>query len=157
MTWQSDTKSFELSGKGRKEVLKKCFAILKDWKIKMPKAKPLVLDFGLGDFYKNGLIEFWIANEENQGYCGKFLFVFNHQTCPSHHHKFKHETFFILKGRVEMDVNNRKSIMNAGDIKVMPQGDEHSFIGKSPALLLEVSKPCLPEDSIFRDKKIGKI
>ena len=150
-------KIFELSGKERKEALKKCYAILKDWKIKMPKVKPLVLDFGLGDFYKNGLIEFWIANEKKESYCGKFLFVFNHQTCPFHHHNFKHETFFVLKGKVEMNIDGKKLLMNAGEIKVMSQKTKHSFTGKGSALLLEVSKPCILEDSIFRNKKIGRI
>jgi len=151
------TKNFELSNKERKEALKKCYAILKDWKIKMPRVKPLVLNFGLGDFYKNGLIEFWIANEKKEGYCGKFLFVFNHQTCPFHRHNFKHETFFVLKGKIEMNIDGKKSMMNAGNIKVMPQKVGHSFTGKEPSLLLEVSKPCLPEDSIFRNRKIGRI
>ena len=151
------TKTFELSGKERKEALEKCCAVLRKWQIKMPKVKPLVLNFGLGDFYKNGLIEFWIANEKKEGYCGKFLFVFNHQTCPFHHHNFKHETFFVLKGKVEMNIDGKKSMMNAGDIKVMPQGNKHSFTGKGSTLLLEVSKPCISGDSIFRNKKIGSI
>lgn len=151
------TKNFELSNKERKDALKKCYAILKNWKIKMPKVKPIVLDFGLGNFCKNGLIEFWIANEKKEGYCGKFLFVFDNQTCPSHHHKFKHETFFVLKGKVEMNIDRKKLIMKAGEVKVMPRKVGHSFTGKGAALLLEASKPCISGDSIFRNKKIGII
>ncbi len=60
----------------------------------MPPHEPLVSDFGLGDFYETGLIEYWVANEIQAGYCGKLLFVFGGQTCPMHWHKRKHETFF---------------------------------------------------------------
>jgi len=37
---------------------------------------PLILDFGLGNFFKTGHIEYWIANEEKESYCGKFIFMF---------------------------------------------------------------------------------
>lgn len=47
---------------------------LRKWGLAMPAVKPLVLDFGLGDFYRTGLIEYWIANETRAGYCGKYLF-----------------------------------------------------------------------------------
>ena len=50
-----------------------------DWQIALPSVRPLVLDFGLGQFNQIGLIEFWIANEAAAGYCGKYLFVFDGQ------------------------------------------------------------------------------
>ena len=33
------------------------------WGVALPTVVPLVLDFGLGDFARTGLIEYWIANE----------------------------------------------------------------------------------------------
>jgi hypothetical protein len=33
----------------------------------MPPVDPLVLDFGLGDFYRTGLIEHWVANATSAG------------------------------------------------------------------------------------------
>jgi len=63
------------------------------WGLTMPGAEPLALDFGLGRFDEIGEIEFWVANEETCGYCGKFLFVAGGQTCPYHKHHKKHETF----------------------------------------------------------------
>ncbi len=69
----------------------------------MPPGEPLVLDFGLGRFDEIGEIEFWVANEETHGYCGKFLFVADGQTCPYHRHDRKHETFFVLKGQRSHD------------------------------------------------------
>lgn len=140
----------------REEILRKAKEIISSWGLKMPEAVTLVLDFGLGDFTRFGLIEFWVANEEREGYCGKFLFLFPDQICPAHHHKIKHETFFVLKGKVAMKVNDEEMILNEGDVLPMPQGSIHSFWAlEGPSLVLEVSKPCVPQDSIFEDEKIG--
>ncbi len=140
----------------KEEILTKAREVIHNWGLKMPEGITLVLDFGLGDFYKWGLVEFWVANEENEGYCGKFLFLFPNQTCPAHHHKFKHETFFVVKGKAGMKINDEEKILGEGDSLPMSQGTVHSFWAlEGPALLLEVSKPCIPKDSIFVDERIG--
>lgn len=142
----------------REEILRKVEAVIKGWGLTMPAGVKLVLDFGLGDFYKCGLVEFWVANEEKEGYCGKFLFLFPNQLCPAHHHKVKHETFFVVKGKVVMRANGEERILEEGDVFPMHQGTVHSFWAvDGPALVLEVSKPCLPKDSIFEDERIGVI
>ena len=125
------------------------------WQAAIPPAEPLVLDFGLGDFKSTGLIEYWIANELEAGYCGKYLFVFDGQTCPTHHHKSKHETFFIMHGKVRMTCEGKARDLSAGDVLPMPPGVVHSFTGIGPALLLEVSTPCLTDDNYFEDSRIG--
>ncbi|MFH1824055.1 MAG: D-lyxose/D-mannose family sugar isomerase [Candidatus Firestonebacteria bacterium] len=151
-----ERKSYQIWGKKRDWALNKFKKVLKKWKINMPKVKPQVLDLGLDNFYKVGLIEYWVANENKEGYCGKFLFVFNGQTCPYHKHNFKHETFFILKGKVKMKIHGKESIKKQGNLVMVPQGSYHSFIGLGNALLLEVSKPCKPNDNIFENKKTGE-
>jgi len=124
------------------------------WRLTMPRVKPLVLDFGLGDFTKTGLIEYWVANEERAGYCGKYLFVFDGQTCPSHRHKTKHETFFIVQGKVRMRAGKRSWSMKPGDVFTVPRWAYHSFTGLGPALLLEVSTPCAISDNYFKNAAI---
>lgn len=145
----------ELSGRRRKEALEACKRQIAAWGLTMPDVTPLVLDFGVGDFYARGLIEFWVANEKEAGYCGKFLFVFDGQECPRHHHDMKHETFFVIKGSVEMNAGGKVRILKEGDLLVMPPGDKHSFRGIGPALLLEVSQPSLRGDNFFQNKNIG--
>ncbi len=147
--------SVELSGRRRSEALARCRVQIAEWGLTMPDVEPLVLDFGLDDFDRQGLIEFWVANEVDQGYCGKFLFVFDGQTCPAHCHRKKHETFFVVRGRVKMILNGKVVDKCEGEIVPMPAGVEHSFTGVGPALLLEASTPCLLEDNIFADKAIG--
>jgi mannose-6-phosphate isomerase-like protein (cupin superfamily) len=124
------------------------------WGVAMPPTQLLVLDFGLGDFQRTGLIECWIANEVEAGYCGKYLFVFDGQTCPAHSHRKKHETFCIVKGRVCMVVDGAAREMGDGEVAVMPPGRLHSFSGIGPALLLELSTPCLIDDNYFENSAI---
>jgi len=128
---------------------------LEQWGLTMPEVEPLSLHFGLNRFGEIGETEFWVANEEGHGYCGKFLFVFDGQTCPYHHHEVKHETFFVLKGAIRMRVGEEERVMRQGDLLVMPPGTGHSFTGIGPALILEVSMPSVPGDSFFEDKRIG--
>lgn len=144
-----------VTGAARDRALARFKGQMDTWGLPVPQSEPLVIDFSLGDFERYGLIEYWIANEEQEGYCGKFLFVFDGQTCPYHHHALKHETFYVVKGRVRMNVEGRERVLNEGQILAMPPGTKHSFTGEGPALLLEASKPCRERDNIFEDKRIG--
>lgn len=127
---------------------------IRAWDIALPQVPPLVLDFGLGDFYQTGLIEFWIANEMDAGYCAKYLFVFDGQTCPMHRHKEKHETFFLVKGALDVVLSGKPLHMKPGDVLPIAPWNYHAFTGSGPALLLEVSKPCVIDDNYFEDTRI---
>jgi mannose-6-phosphate isomerase-like protein (cupin superfamily) len=150
-----DYDSIELQGQEREEALARVRAQIEAWGLVMPAVTPLPLHFGLHQFETTGETEFWVANERELGYCGKFLFVFDGQTCPFHAHRQKHETFFVLKGAVRMRVNEEERILRAGDCLAMPPGSGHSFTGVGPALLLEVSMPSILQDNFFSDQRIG--
>lgn len=152
----SELQDAMLSGSEREAALEECRKQIAAWGLNMPDVEPLPLHFGLNDFRNTGEIEFWIANETDAGYCGKFIFVFDGQTCPYHHHNVKHETFFIVKGRMKMIINGQERIMEQGDTLAVPTGTDHSFTGLGNALLLEVSMPSTTRDSFFADKRIGK-
>ncbi len=143
-----------MTGSRRAEALADCVKQLKNWEVSMPAVEPLVLDFGLGSFRETGLIEFWIANEVAAGYCGKFLFLFDGQTCPMHHHKEKLETFYIVRGTVRMQYDGRTWDMKPGDVLRVEVGHAHQFSGVGSALILEVSKPCIVADNYFADQRI---
>ncbi len=146
---------FSLVGEERQRAIERCQEVIRAWGLTMPYFDPLVFDFGLGRFREIGEIEYWIANEEEAGYCGKFLFVDDGQTCPYHQHAVKHETFFVVKGRLRMVVDGVERVMEQGDTLVMPPGRAHSFTGIGPALVLEVSMPSIRRDSFFADRAIG--
>jgi len=124
------------------------------WAMAIPPAEPLVLDFGLGRFDRVGLIEFWIANEMQAGYCGKYLFVFDGQQCPAHSHYTKHETFFLLRGRLKAEMDGRTLTLQPGEVLPVPPGSVHSFQGEGNSLVLELSMPCEVSDNRFEDPQI---
>jgi len=143
-----------ISGPPRAAALAAFREQIRAWDVALPPVEPLVLDFGLGAFAKTGLIEYWIANEARAGYCGKYLFVFDGQTCPEHRHRQKHETFFLVKGRVRMHCGSRTLTMHEGDLLQVTPGRKHSFTGLGPALLLELSMPCEVADNYFTNTHI---
>lgn len=149
-------KKITLSGHDREEVLEKCYKTVASWGLKLPDVPPYPLHLGLNDFYNIGLIEFNINNDIEHGYCGKFLFLFKGQTCPKHYHKRKHETFFIVKGRVRMELNEKNFIMQQGDRLIVEQYTKHQFTALEDTLILESSMPDLVDDSIFEDQRINK-
>lgn len=123
------------------------------WGLAMPPVKPLIMDFGLGEFDRVGLIEYWIANEVEAGYCGKYLFVFDGQTCPLHSHRVKHETFFLVRGCLDVVLDGRCLTLHPGDVLPIPPGQVHSFQGRGNSLLLELSMPCRVSDNCFENPR----
>jgi len=144
-----------IHGQEREQALREIRAQIEHWGLTLPDVEPLPLDFGLGDFRTIGETEWWIANETEAGYCGKFLFVFDGQTCPWHEHRVKHETFFVVKGAIAMRTAEGMVTLSQGDTLVMPPGSPHEFTGIGPALVLEASMPSIVGDSFFGDKRIG--
>jgi len=150
-------KNLSLSGIEREKALKKIQEVVALWGMKLPDVTPDPLHFGLNDFYNIGETEFNINNDVEHGYCGKFIFMFKGQTCPMHHHKKKHETFFLVKGKVAMEFGGQKMIMAQGNRLMMNQNVKHEFTALEDSLILESSMPDLVDDSIFDDQKINKI
>ncbi len=148
--------SLELQGIAREDAIRRIHIQMRDWGLVMPDTTPLLLHFGLDRFTEIGETEFWIANEEQHGYCGKLLFLFDGQTCPEHRHLRKHETFFIVKGTMEVRIDGASRRMGPGDVLTVAPGTDHSFTGVGNALVLEVSQPSTLNDNFFSDPGIGE-
>jgi mannose-6-phosphate isomerase-like protein (cupin superfamily) len=144
-----------LQGREREDALRRIHAVVASWGLKLPATTPDPLHFGLGDFSRTGETEFNINNNVAQGYCGKFMFLFSGQTCPMHHHRVKHETFFVVKGRIEMELGGKLLTLGLGDTCVVDQRVRHRFTALEDSLVLESSKPDLVDDSIFDDPRIN--
>src|SRR5688572_30872253 len=126
--------AISISGEARARALSRFLAQVQQWDMSLPAVEPLVLDFGLGDFERVGLIEYWISNEAAAGYCGKYLFVFHGQTCPKHRHARKHETFFLLHGRLEVEYRDTLRVLRRGDVLPIEPPHYHRFTGLEPSL-----------------------
>ncbi len=138
------------------DVISRICKIADSWGISLRGMEGIPVHFGLKRFYEIGETEFIIVNDKDNNYCGKFMFVFKGQTCPAHYHKNKHETFFIVKGKVRMIINEKEKVFEQGDILSMDRKCSHSFTGLTDALLLEISNASTTGDSFFEDKQIGK-
>jgi mannose-6-phosphate isomerase-like protein (cupin superfamily) len=102
--------------------------------------------------------EEWLVN--NELYCCKKLYVKKGYQCSLHHHKNKDETFYILKGKVVLDIErvpNRKGkgirkdiILKKNDKERILPYQYHRFIGLKNSIILEVSTHHDDNDS-YRD------
>jgi quercetin dioxygenase-like cupin family protein len=124
-------------------------ARMAEWGIPLSSQPVLVFDFGLGDFARFGLAENWIANDAEAGYCGKYLFIMEGQSCPRHRHKLKKETFFILRGRVRVWYDGSDRVLVPGDALTIERWIDHDFTGLEDSLILEVSQPTVVDDNYF--------
>lgn len=147
--------NLQMHGPQREKALADFISQMREWNIAVPEAEALVLDFGIDDYQNTGLIEYWLANEMAAGYCGKYLCLFEGQSCPAHWHHTKHETFYPLKGEFEVTLENNVTKLQAGQSMAIPTTQVHSFkaVGGN-ALLLELSMPCDPRDNHFQDPRI---
>ena len=143
-----------LQGPEAEAIVKRIREKTAEWGVALPSVEPMLFDFGLGDFDTIGETEFWIANEEEQGYCGKYMFLFTGQRCPEHMHKEKHETFFIVKGDVEMTVAGDMVVMHPGDVLPLATSTRHTFKAATDCLILEISKPSVISDNYFSDPRL---
>ena len=98
--------------------------------------------------------ELWIAN--NDKYCGKILELSKGFRCSIHYHKNKDETFYILEGKVLMEVDGEKKIMNVGESIRIFQEMKHRFTGIEDSKILEISTHHEEDDS-YRDVQSGEV
>ncbi len=150
------TDRYEVQGEERAAALAEAAAIIAGWGLTMPPCEPMPLHFGLGDFRRIGETEYWIVNDTVNHYCGKFLFLFEDQRCPCHRHAMKDETFFVVRGAFEFEIDGVRSRLEQGQTLKLPPGHAHTFAAvDGPALVLEVSLPSIPGDNVFEDRSIG--
>jgi len=97
--------------------------------------------------------ELWIVN---RSYCGKKLILNKGFRCSMHYHENKDETFYILKGKVLIEIGNKKQIMLPGDSAWIPPGAKHRFTGLENSEIMEFSTHHEDSDS-YRDDASGKV
>lgn len=88
--------------------------------------------------------EIWIVNRD---YCGKKLVLNKGFRCSMHYHKIKDETFYILKGKVLMETDNKKRIMLPGNSILITPCMKHRFTGLENSEIIEFSTHHEDEDS----------
>jgi D-lyxose ketol-isomerase len=108
-----------------------------------------IADFGLGHYQSIGLG--LVVRVNKPEYCCKWLTLLPGQECPTHYHKLKKETFFVLKGVVEITADGREVSLQPGECYTLSPGVRHSFRSAGGAVIEEVSTHDENRDSYFDD------
>ena len=98
--------------------------------------------------------ELWIVN--NDKYCGKILELRAGFRCSYHYHKEKEETFYVLDGKILMEVDREKRVMGPGKIQHIKPYQKHRFTGLENSRIIEFSTHHEDSDS-YRDTKSEKV
>lgn len=97
--------------------------------------------------------EHWIVNRD---YCGKRLVLNKGFRCSIHHHKIKDEMFFVLSGKVLIEMDGQCRVLNPGDRQLIEPGVKHRFTGLENSEIMEFSTHHMEEDS-YRDEPSGAV
>ena len=102
--------------------------------------------------------EIWVVNRE---YCGKILKLKKGFRCSIHYHRKKDETFYILTGKVLVEVvqdfgADKEHIMLPGSIIHIAPFVSHRFTGLEDSEIIEFSTHHEDSDS-YRLTESGKV
>jgi N-acetylneuraminate synthase len=110
--------------------------------------------YGVRNFRKVGAVLINIINRE---YCKKVLVQLKGQSHPFHFHKRKEETFLVLWGTLNIEVDGRVKVLQPGDTLLVLPGIWHRFWTDTGCVFEELSTTHFSNDSVYRDPAINKL
>lgn len=110
--------------------------------------------YGIERFHEVGCT---IVECFNREYAKKLIVQLPGQWNPEHFHKQKDETFHLLSGTLEVQINGRRKALEAGDTFWVPRGVVHGFGTATGAIFEEVSTTNHADDSFYADRKIAAL
>ena len=109
--------------------------------------------YGMKHFRQTGAI---IINIINREYCKKYIIVLPGQSHPFHAHKVKEETFQVLYGDLQVEIEGQdKKTLKPGDMQTVLRGEMHAFSSDTGAIFEEVSTQHMKSDSYYKDPSIA--
>ncbi len=109
---------------------------------------------GIERFREYGCV---IVNCINRTYCKKLIVQLPRQKNPYHYHKKKEETFQLLRGDLEVELEGKRIKLNVGDTLLVEPGEWHKFHTLDGAIFEEVSTTHYNNDSYYEDERIDRI
>jgi len=91
----------------------------------------------------------------NDEYCKKYVILLPSQKHPYHFHKKKKETFQVLYGTMELEIDGNVHKLKPGDILDVERGQWHKFSSGDGVIFEEVSTTSYPNDSFYEDERIS--
>ena len=110
--------------------------------------------YGLERFREFGAV---IMNCINREYCKKLIIQLPRQKHPYHFHRKKEETFQLLYGDLEVEVDGKRIRPRVGDAILVKPGQWHKFHTLDGAIFEEVSTTHFNDDSFYEDERIARI
>jgi sialic acid synthase SpsE/quercetin dioxygenase-like cupin family protein len=110
--------------------------------------------YGVKNFRETGAVLIDLINRE---YCKKIIVMLPQQKHPSHFHRLKEETFYVLYGTVQVEADGHKYTLNPGEQILIQPGVWHSFSSETGCIFEEISTTHYNDDSFYKDKKINKM
>jgi sialic acid synthase SpsE/quercetin dioxygenase-like cupin family protein len=90
----------------------------------------------------------------NREYCKKLLVQLPGQAHPVHYHQRKEETFQVLHGELDMEIDGRHRRLRPGETALVLPGVWHRFWTDTGAIVEEISTTHFKNDSYYRDPEI---
>ena len=110
--------------------------------------------YGLERFREFGAI---IVNCINRKYCKKLIIQLPRQKHPYHFHNKKEETFQLLYGDMEVELEGQRIKPQVGDTILVKPGEWHKFHTLDGAIFEEVSTTHFDNDSFYEDDRIARL
>jgi N-acetylneuraminate synthase len=130
-------------------------SMLREAKINLPNGTELELShhYGIDHFREFGACLVTLVNED---YCKKLVIQLPRQKHPYHYHKVKKETFQVLYGDLNLEVDGSENSLSNGEMITVHPGEWHKFDTLNGVIFEEISTKSLPHDSYYADENIGK-
>ena len=110
--------------------------------------------YGLERFREFGAV---IVDCMNRAYCKKLIIQLPRQKHPYHYHEKKEETFQLLSGELEVELDGTRSKLKPGDTFLIKPFQWHKFHTLDGAIFEEISTTHYNDDSIYEDENIARI
>lgn len=110
--------------------------------------------YGIEHFRQHGAL---ILNIINREYCKKLIVVLSGQKHPNHYHKVKEETFQLLWGDLQVNLDGTIINMKPGNKLLIERDAWHSFTTNNGAIFEEVSTTHIKDDSYYEDEAISTL
>jgi sialic acid synthase SpsE len=136
-------------------VAKRVKNLLQEGKITVPGGIELEIShhYGLDKFDEFGLVMLTVVNRD---YCKKLLVSLPGQFHPEQYHNQKEETFHVLHGDLELQLDGKSQILGPGDVVTVMPGVRHAFRSEKGAVIEEISSTHFKNDSFYTDESINK-
>jgi len=136
------------------QILLQVQGMLNQARIRMGKESSIEIShhYGLEAFREFGAVLIGIIN---RAYCKKLVIQLPRQKHPYHFHKNKEETFQLLYGDLEVEIDGKQYSLQPGDTLLIEPKKWHKFHTLHGAIFEEISTTDLPNDSVYEDEKIN--